>query len=405
MTGDPIKIAQDLIRCRSITPVDAGVQDALIAVLEPAGFSCHRLEFDGINCLFARYGTAAPHICFAGHTDVVDPGNEASWTYPPFAAEIQDGLLYGRGAIDMKSGTAAFAAAALRYLQQNDGAAGSISFLIAGDEEDNINIGTARTLEWMKENGHIPDGCIVGEATSLNEFGDMIKVGRRGSLTGKIAIKGKQGHVAYPDRACNPLPVMGRVMRALEDLVLDAGNQYFQPSNLEWLTIDTGNPAGNVTPESVTGLFNIRFNDEHNHETLEKLLCRKIYQACHPEQSEGSQRVIEDEILHFVQNDKLAVNDVTISLEWTRGAESFFSPPAEFATLVQDAVESVVGLRPALDTIGGSSDARFVYKYCPVLEFGPLCGLAHHVDEAIPLDHIEKTTAIYEQVLERFFKN
>ncbi|MCB9988151.1 MAG: succinyl-diaminopimelate desuccinylase [Rhodospirillales bacterium] len=367
-------LLQNLIRIPSITPEDHGCQQVLVDFLEPAGFSCHALEFDGIKCLFSRIGEGRPHICFAGHTDVVPTGNESRWTHPPFGAEIHDNVLYGRGAVDMKAGVAAFAAAALAYGKPQTA---TISLLIAGDEESSVNIGTARTLEWMKENGHIPDVCLVGEPTSLDTFGDMIKVGRRGSLTGHVTITGQQGHVAYPDRARNPMPVMGRVMKTLEELLLDNGNRYFQPSNLEWVTVDTGNPSGNVIPAQVTGTFNIRFNDEHTHDSLEAMLVRELKN----QEKDG----------------------ITVDVRWVRGAESFFSPPGDFATLVQDAVESVSGVRPTLDTIGGSSDARFIYKYCPVLEFGPLCGLAHHIDESIPVAHIEQTAAVYTEVLKRYF--
>ncbi|MCB1556283.1 MAG: succinyl-diaminopimelate desuccinylase [Alphaproteobacteria bacterium] len=373
---DPVSILQSLIRVPSITPADRGAQKVLIDLLEPAGYACYPLEFDGVSCLFARIDGPAlgPHFCFSGHTDVVSVGDEARWSRPPFAAEIHDGVLYGRGAVDMKGGVAAFAAAALAFGRPKQG---SISFLIVGDEEHTRNIGTVRTLAWMAENGYVPDVCLVGEPTSLNECGDMIKIGRRGSLSGHVTVTGQQGHVAYPDQARNPLPVIGDIMHGLNGLKLDDGSAYFQPSNLEWVTVDTGNKAGNVTPAQVTATFNIRFNDLHTHESLEALLTQDIQRH-----EQGG---------------------ITVSVDWIRGAESFFSPPGDFATLVQDCVEGITGIRPVLDTIGGSSDARFIYKYCPVLEFGPLCGLCHHVDERIPVDHLTKTAAVYRAVLDRYF--
>lgn len=376
---DVLSIAQQLIRCKSITPADAGAMKYLKSVLKPMGFELHDLPFDGrgsykVENLFARIGKGGPHLCFAGHTDVVPPGDEAAWSVPPFAGEVRGDSLIGRGASDMKGNIAAFIAAAQKFLAANKIFTGSISLLITGDEEKDAVNGTARVLEWMKQNNQIPDVCIVGEPSNPDYMGQEIKIGRRGSLTGKLTVKGKQGHVAYPERADNPLPRMIELLDALSRTVFDKGSAHFPPSNLEVTSIDVGNTADNVIPAMGTASFNIRFSDRWNGPKLEEKI-----------------------------RDVLNKTNEHYELTFIRGAESFLTQPGPWTSLVANAVEAVSGHKPAMTTHGGTSDARFVSRYCPVVEFGMVNKSIHQVDEFCTIPQLEKCESIYHEILKRYF--
>ncbi|NCC21271.1 MAG: succinyl-diaminopimelate desuccinylase [Alphaproteobacteria bacterium] len=368
------ELARTLIRCRSVTPLDAGAQGYLDEVLSSLGLSCKRLPFGEISNLFARIGDEGPHFCFAGHTDVVPPGDESAWRYPPFAAEIEDGVLFGRGAVDMKGGIAAFVAAVAAFLDKHGAPNGSISLLITGDEEGEAVNGTVRVLEWMVENGHTPDVCLVGEPTNPSMLGEQIKIGRRGSLTGSITVKGRQGHVAYPHLADNPLPKLVALLERLSSHCFDEGTEFFPPTNLEIVTIDVGNKADNVIPSSGQARFNVRFNDKWTSSTL------------------------ESEIRNCLDEEAIAYH-----LDTRAGAESFLTQPGEFTKLLAEAVADLTGMRPVFTTEGGTSDARFICKVCPVAEFGLINATAHHVDERIELKALERLAEIYLAVLEKYF--
>ncbi len=382
---DPFSILQDLIRCPSVTPQDHGALSVVENLLQPAGFTTHRLLFKDqdtpdIDNLFARYGTSGPHLCFAGHTDVVPVGDEAGWTYPPFAAEIHHGQIYGRGATDMKGSVAAFAAAALDYVRENPKFKGSISFLITGDEEGPAINGTVKVLEWMKKFQHLPDHCLVGEPVSADALGDTIKIGRRGSLSFIVAVEGKQGHVAYPNKVSNPVAKLARLVDLISSTAIDDGNEQFDPSTLQVTTFDVGNTATNVVPAKATAKFNIRFSTEHDHDSL------RAWVDAHVE-------TVKSELggnWHVTSNE---------------GAEAFITEPGSFVGLVQDAVLAETGLLPKLSTSGGTSDARFVKDYCPVLEFGPTNATIHQVDERLSVEELQATTRIYARIIESYFNN
>ncbi|MCC7305843.1 MAG: succinyl-diaminopimelate desuccinylase [Alphaproteobacteria bacterium] len=370
-----LEIAQALIRCPSVTPKDAGAQEYLTVILERLGFTCERLKFGEVENLFARIGEKGPHICFAGHTDVVPPGQENLWTHAPFDGAVKDGKLYGRGASDMKGAVAAFVAAAAEHLEKNK-LKGSISLLITGDEEGPGVDGTIKVLKWMKENGHVPDVCLVGEPTNPKHLGQEIKIGRRGSLSGKITVTGKQGHAAYPHLADNPLPRFIKLLGALSSHKFDKGTEFFQPTNLEITSIDVGNPATNIIPAEGTALFNVRYNDRWSAEKLEQEI-RKILDAVH-----------EDYTLEIF--DSLS--------------KSFFTPPGAWSELVKKAVTDSTGQVPDYTTNGGTSDARFVHEYCPVVEFGGVNESIHQVDENTDVKVLEDLTKIYVRVLELYLQ-
>ncbi|MDJ0930967.1 succinyl-diaminopimelate desuccinylase [Breoghania sp.] len=381
----PVQITRDLVRCPSVTPQEGGALAYLAGILEAAGFEVHRVTFSApgtpdVENLFAKIGSGAPHVAFAGHTDVVPPGDEGSWDHAPFSGEIADGVLYGRGTVDMKGGVAAFAAAALDYLaDETNELPGTISFLITGDEEGPAVNGTVRLMEWCKERGERFDACIVGEPTNPNHLGEAIKVGRRGSLTGTITVTGKQGHVAYPHLAENPIPGMMRLYGALNELVLDEGNDRFQPSNLEFVTIDTGNLATNVIPEKVQARFNVRFNDTWSRETLSRRL---------------------EEVLREV-----AGNTVRYTLEFREdGSDSCLTNDKTLIETLSAAVEAEIGRKPELSTGGGTSDARFIKNYCPVVEFGLVGQTMHQVNEHVSVEDLEKLASIYRRFLSDYFK-
>ena len=380
---DPVTILQDLIRCPSVTPHDHGALSVVENLLQSGGFSTHRLVFKDqdtpdIDNLFARIGTKGPHLCFAGHTDVVPIGDEAGWTHPPFSAEIHSGQLYGRGATDMKGSVAAFAAAALDYVRENPKFKGSISFLITGDEEGPAINGTVKVLEWMKKFQHLPDHCLVGEPSCADALGDTIKIGRRGSLSFSVTVEGKQGHVAYPHKVSNPVAKLARFVDLISSTSIDNGNDHFDPSSLQVTTFDVGNTASNVVPAKATAKFNIRFSTEHNYDSL---------RAWVNIQSETVKAELGG----------------TWSITSNEGAEAFITEPGSFVGLVQDAVQEETGLLPKLSTSGGTSDARFVKDYCPVLEFGPTNATIHQVDERIGVEELKATTRIYRRIIEKYF--
>ncbi|HBR68509.1 MAG TPA: succinyl-diaminopimelate desuccinylase [Rhodospirillaceae bacterium] len=370
-----IDLTQKLIACPSVTPKDAGAQVLLAATLEKLGFECHHLQFGEVPNLFARLGTGGPHLCYAGHTDVVPPGPEGEWTFGPFNPQVKDGILYGRGASDMKGSIAAFTAGVAAYLEKNRKPKGSISLLITGDEEgpDNLD-GTVRVLEWMKENGHVPDVALVGEPTNPSELGQEIKIGRRGSLTGTITVKGKQGHVAYQKLANNPLPRLVKLLDTLASHKFDEGNEFFDATNLEITTIDVGNTASNIIPGSGRAVFNVRFNDRWSAKTLEAKI---------------------NEILKTVSGD--------YTLEARSGSDSFITQPGAWTGTVQKAVADITGKTARYTTSGGTSDARFITKYCPVVEFGGVNATIHQIDENAKVGDLESLTKIYTRILELYF--
>ncbi len=376
---DPVTLLQELIRCPSVTPLEAGALDAVQGWLGSAGFMTHRLVFEEVDNLFARIGTSSPHFCFAGHTDVVPQGDETIWSHPPFAADIENGHIFGRGATDMKGSVAAFAAAASDFVQDNPDFKGSISFLITNDEEGPAINGTVRVLHWMKQHGHIPDHCLVGEPSCVDALGDTIKIGRRGSLSFTVTVEGKQGHVAYPHKADNPIPKLTRLVERLSDKPLDNGNNAFDPSSLVFTSFDVGNPAGNVIPSKATLKFNIRYSTEQTYDTLKALVNSHI------------ERLYEE--MGGVWN-----------VTFNEGAEAFITEPGAFVGLVQEAIEAETGITPKLSTSGGTSDARFIKDHCPVLEFGPTNATIHQTDERISIEELKATTRIYRRILDVYFE-
>ena len=377
---DAVELARALIRCPSVTPEDGGSQETLARALESLGFVCHRMTFEAsgtpdVKNLYARLGTASPNFCFAGHTDVVPVGDPDAWTVDPFGAEIRDGVLYGRGAADMKGAIAAFVGAVSRFLDERDGKFdGSISLLITGDEEGPAVNGTVKVLRWMEERGERIDDCLVGEPTNPTRLGEMIKIGRRGSLSGWITVRGVQGHTAYPQLADNPLPRLARMLSALADTPIDDGTDHFQPSNLQLTTVDVGNPATNVIPAAARAAFNIRFNDLHSGES----------------------------ILAWVR-ERLDSVGGDYELETRLTGESFLTPPGRLSDLIQQAIGSAVDGEAALSTTGGTSDARFIKDYCAVAEFGAVGQTMHKVDERVSLADLAALGQIYEGVLNGYF--
>ena len=381
---DAVAIARDLVRCPSVTPADAGALEVLDRILKAAGFEVHRVTFGepgtaDIDNLYARIGNTAPHITFAGHTDVVPAGDETAWTHGAFSGEVKDGFLYGRGAVDMKGGIACSVAAVLHYLADHGGTPkGSISFLITGDEEDLSVNGTIKLLQWVAARGETFDHCVLGEPSNVNELGDCIKVGRRGSQSGTLVVDGLQGHVAYPHRAKNPVPDISRLILALSDEPLDHGSAQFQATNLEFTSVDVGNTANNVIPAQARAKFNIRFNDLHTQETLRQLVEQRLAAA--------------------------AGNRIRARIIWEpSNANVFVTKPGAFTDLAVEAIEEITGRRPELSTSGGTSDARFISGYCPVIEFGLVGQTMHQIDERTPVSDLEQLTKIYRRILDRYF--
>ncbi|MBM3558343.1 MAG: succinyl-diaminopimelate desuccinylase [Alphaproteobacteria bacterium] len=376
---DPVALAGALIRCPSVTPEDAGALDLLEATLKPLGFTCHRLRFEEagtapVDNLYARLGDGRPNFCFAGHTDVVPAGNAASWRGEPFAGNVASGKLWGRGAADMKGAIAAFVAAAARYLDRHGRPPGAISLLITGDEEGPSINGTKKVLGWLAGRGETLDACVVGEPTNPEALGDMIKIGRRGSLHLRVTAHGTQGHTAYPRLADNPVH---RLVRLLDQLIaepLDAGTAHFQPTTLQVSTVDVGNPAGNVIPAEARAAFNIRFNDLHSSASL---------------------------IAHVKAKIAAIGGDWTVEPMLT--GESFLTPPGRLSDTIAGAVRRITGRVPELSTTGGTSDARFIKDHCPVVEFGLVGQTMHKIDEHADVADIERLAEIYLAVLEDWF--
>lgn len=375
MSLDPVLLARDLIRKPSVTPVDAGAMDVLQDRLAAMGFSCRRMRFGEVENLYARRGTAGPNLCFAGHTDVVPPGDHNDWRADPFDAAIEDGVLVGRGAVDMKGGIAAWVAAVDRIGE----VPGSLSFLITGDEEGVALDGTKKVVALLQEEGERIDHCLVGEPSSVAALGDTIKIGRRGSLNVWITVNGRQGHVAYPDRARNPIPVLVELLDRLKDRVLDEGYPAFPPSNLEITTIDVGNTATNVIPAQARGRFNIRFNPSWTGERLIAWI-------------EETARAVE-----------AASEGCSIALEFLHSGDAFLTEPGPFVDLVAGAIEAELGVTPDPNTKGGTSDARFIRALCPVLEFGLVGQTMHQVDERVPVEEIHRLSGVYERIIRDYF--
>ena len=382
---DSIALAQDLIRCPSVTPKDAGALGVVEAALTGLGFSCQRLTFDApghesVDNLYAKLGTERPNFCFAGHTDVVPPGERTTWHHDPYAASIVDGTLYGRGAADMKSAIACFIAATARYISERGKPKGAISLLITGDEEGIAVNGTVKVLDWLKRNGEALDHCIVGEPTSAARAGDLLKIGRRGSMNVRLTVTGIQGHAAYPSLALNPIPIMAELIKRIASWRLDEGSAHFEPSTLAFTTVDVGNATVNIIPTEARAGFNIRFNDHHTPDSL-------ISQI----------RVIADGVKREMGGEIGMVNQVS--------GVSFFTPPGAFTDLLVKAVNRVTGLTPEYSTTGGTSDARFIKDHCPVVELGLAGRTMHKANECVTVADIEALTRIYHSVLDLYFDN
>ncbi|MET3527027.1 succinyl-diaminopimelate desuccinylase [Phenylobacterium koreense] len=374
---DAVALTQELIRRPSVTPADEGAMDLVQRTLEALGFSCRRMKFGEIENLYARYGATSPNLCFAGHTDVVPVGDAAAWSREAFAAEIVDGVLIGRGAVDMKSAVAAFAAASAKAIAAGQ-VKGSLSFLITGDEEGMATHGTKMVVEALKAEGEIIDHCVVGEPSSAETFGDMIKIGRRGSINVWLTVDGRQGHVAYPQRAANPIPVLIDLLATLQNHVLDEGYTGFQPSNLEVTTVDVGNGATNVIPAQAKARLNIRFNPAHKGADLAAWIEAEAAKA-----REGFPG--------------------TITVEPVISGEAFLTEPGEFTDVVVGALKDVSGVSPELSTSGGTSDARFIRDLCPVVELGLVGKTMHAVDERAPVQEIRDLQRVYERLIERYY--
>ncbi len=374
MTTDPIPIAQALIRCRSVTPADDGALDVVQRFLEPLGFACTRLVYGPddyrVDNLFARRGTEGPHFCYAGHTDVVPPGDVAAWRDDPFSATIRDGVLYGRGACDMKGGIAAFLAGLADFLAAHPAHKGSISLLITGDEEARSVDGTAKVLEWMQANGQLPDMALVGEPTSRQALGDTIKIGRRGSLNAWVTVEGTQGHSAYPAGADNPIHRLVAALGPLLAAPLDNGSAHFPPSTLQVTGFDVGNNTSNVIPASAKAMLNIRFNDHHTSAQLTERLHAAF-------KASGARYTMRTEC----------------------SGESFLTEPGRFVDGLSRAIARATGVTPKLDTGGGTSDARFIARYCPVAEFGAVGATLHQVDEHAPVAELRALAAAHAAIL------
>jgi succinyl-diaminopimelate desuccinylase len=387
--NDALSIAQALIRCPSVTPLDAGALGVLETLLKAHGFETHRVTFSeagtaDVDNLYARIGSDAPHITFAGHTDVVPAGDESAWSHGAFSGEVKDGFLYGRGAVDMKGGIACSVAAVLQYLGDHGGkpkenGKGSISFLITGDEEAASINGTVKLLKWVADRGETFDHCVLGEPSNQQEMGDCIKIGRRGSQSGTLYVDGVQGHVAYPHRASNPVPDISRLIVAISDEPLDHGSAQFQPSNLEFVSVDVGNGAFNVIPGQARATFNIRFNDNHTQASLRELVEARLAKA--------------------------AGNRIKARIVWEpSNSNVFVTKPGPFTDLAVAAIEEITGRKPELSTSGGTSDARFIASYCPVIEFGLVGQTMHQIDERASVSDVEILTKVYRGILDRYFK-
>ncbi len=383
---NPVELTQALIRCPSVTPHEAGTLTLLESILKPAGFTCHRMTFseDGtpdVENLYARIGSNGPNLCFAGHTDVVPAGHLDAWTVPPFAADVRDAVLYGRGAVDMKGGIACFLSATMRYLQKSGSSPkGAISFLITCDEEGPSINGTIKVLDWLKSRGERLDACLVGEPSNPEALGDEIKIGRRGSLNGEIVVHGRQGHAAYPQKADNPVPKLARIIDRLSTTVLDSGTGNFEPSRLVVTVVSVPNTAANVIPGKAEALFNVRYNDAWTRPRIETHL-RGICEAAAAETS------------------------ARIDVSFNGTGDVFLTKPGPLVDTMRAAVEAETGRQPALTTGGGTSDARFIKDFCPVIEFGLVNKTIHQVDEHVAVADLEALTRIYERFIAGYFAN
>lgn len=381
---DPISLTQALIRCRSVTPDEGGALTLLENVLGAYGFQVHRMTFSDtdtpdVDNLYARHGLQGPNLCFAGHTDVVPPGPESAWTHPPFDAVIRDGVLYGRGAVDMKGAIACFVAAAVRVLERRGGSVrGSLSLLITGDEEGPSINGTAKVLDWLKDREERLDACVVGEPSNPNALGDEIKIGRRGSLTARISVRGKQGHAAYPQLADNPVPKLARLIDRLSSVTIDEGNLNFEPTRLQVTMVNVPNTASNVIPGEAHATLNVRYNDSWTRPKMEAW----IKHTCDAAAAEVGARY---------------------DLAFSGTGDVFLTTAGPLVDAMTKAVQVVTGRVPELTTGGGTSDARFIYAHCPVIEFGLVNQTIHQVDERTPVDDLEKLTTIYENFIETYF--
>lgn len=384
-TADPVAITQALVRCPSVTPAEGGALTLIEGILEPAGFACHRMTMrepgtPDVENLYARFGRGQPNLCFAGHTDVVPVGDETAWTRPPFGAEIHDGVMYGRGTVDMKGAIACFMAAALRFVARNpDRQDFSLSLLITGDEEGPSINGTMKVLDWMREKGERMDACVVGEPSNPKALGDEIKIGRRGSLSGEIVVAGKQGHAAYPHLAENPIPKLARIIDRLSSEVLDKGTPDFEPSSLQVTVISAPNTATNVIPGEARAKFNVRYNDLWRRPKVEAWVREKLAAAAAEMQARA-----------------------TVSFSGT--GDVFLTKPGPLVATMRDVVKSATGREPALTTNGGTSDARFIQAYCPVIEFGLVNETIHAVDERVAVADLVKLADIYERFIEGYFR-
>ncbi|MEO1066613.1 MAG: succinyl-diaminopimelate desuccinylase [Pseudomonadota bacterium] len=383
-SADPVEITQKLVQCPSVTPEEGGALDYLQELLKDAGFETHRLVFSDersydVDNLYARYGRGKPHFCYAGHTDVVPPGDVSAWTRDPFSGDIVEGVLHGRGAEDMKGSVAAFAAASINFIEEHPDFGGSISFLITGDEEADAVNGTIKVIEWADARGEAIDACIVGEPTNENVLGDSIKNGRRGSLSGLITVEGTQGHVAYPETIDNPIDRMVPILAALKMPPLDDGSASFPPSNLEITSVDVGNTTSNIVPARVSARFNVRYNDHWSSATMKEELNRRLKEAAPPE--------------------------TRLTVEFIRDVSEVFLTEAEdLIAPLQQAIRDVTGHEPALSTKGGTSDARFIKNYCPVVEFGLVNETLHQVNECVPVSDLKTLSDVYAAFLKRYFK-
>jgi succinyl-diaminopimelate desuccinylase len=380
---DPIALTQALIRCESVTPADAGALATVAAALASIGFTCHTMTFSepgtpDIQNLYARFGTSAPNVCFAGHTDVVPVGASAAWTSPPFGAALRDGVLYGRGAVDMKGAIACFIAATARHLARDPKLPGSISFLITGDEEGPSINGTVKVLDWLAARGEKLDACLVGEPSNPHQLGDEIKIGRRGSMNGEIVVHGKQGHAAYPGKAENPVPKLVRILDRLSRTQIDIGTADFEPSNLQVTVIDVANTATNVIPAQARAKFNVRYNDLHSRAKIEdwvRLQCDAAADAI----------------------------DARYDVTFSGTGDVFLTKPGPLVETLSAAVAAITRRTPALTTGGGTSDARFIHFHCPVVEFGLVNETIHQIDERVPVADLETLTRIYERFIAGYF--
>ena len=377
-----LKLAKELMRFQSITPVDAGIMNFLAKKLRSLGFKCNILKFKSNNSkpiknLYAKLGNSKPNFCYAGHTDVVPPGNLSDWTVNPFKPKVKGNHLIGRGANDMKASIACFISAVSKF--KNKKFKGSISLLITGDEEGVAINGTKKVIEYLKKKREKIDFCLVGEPTNQNKLGEMMKIGRRGSITGYLTINGTQGHVAYPNQANNPAPVMAKILDQIENIKLDKGTKNFQPSNLEIVRINISNNADNVIPANATATFNVRFNNKHSSTSLKKKLNNVFQKACKK-------------------------SGCTFKISYIVSGEAFITIPNKTTLMIQNTIKKITKIKPKLSTSGGTSDARFIKKISPCVEFGLVGKTMHKVDETVSLSDLKKLTTIYEKILENYFK-